>query len=110
MSLNSIISISGSLIVLIITILATKYKTKKEGEYKNDERWLAIKDEASKKLSNYHVFLLASTGVAMVVGTILGGDEILYVNFEIMIMVIFVMLASRDLAELFLLRKYDKTM
>lgn len=110
MSLSAIISIGGSLIIVIIASLTLNYKTKKELEYKNDERWLAIKDKVNKKLASYHVFLLACTGVAKIVGTIIGGSEIVYVNFEIMVTVIFVMLASRDLVELFLLGKYDKTM
>lgn len=110
MSLTTIISVGGSLIVLVIVTLAGNYKQKKDSEYKNDERWLAIKDKVNKKLASYHGFLLACTVVAMVVGTIMSGREILYVNFEIMIMTIFVILASRDLVELFFLRKYDETM
>jgi len=110
MSLTSIISIAGSLIVLVMSTLLTKHKAKKDSEYRNDERWLSIKNKATKGLNHYHVFLLASTALAMIVGTIWGGREVLYVNFEITIMVIFVMLASRDLVELFLLRQYDKSM
>lgn len=110
MSLNSIITIGGSIVVLIMTMLSAKYRTKKDCEYKNDERWLSVKDKASKKLAHYHLFLVATTGIAMIVGTIIGGSDGLYVNFEIIIMIVFVLLAGRDLAELFILRKYDKTM
>jgi len=92
------------MVVLIISLWAIDYKSK------NDERWLSVKDKASQELRHYHTFLLALTVASMIVGTILGGMETVYVNFEIMIMVIFVLLGSRELAELFLLRKYDKTM
>jgi len=110
MSLNSIILLIGSLIVFVMTWFASSYEMKKNNVYKNDERWLAVKSKTNEQLQHYHVFLLAITVIAMIVGTIIGGNEGLYVNFEMMIMVIFVILASRDLAKLFLLRKYDKTM
>lgn len=110
MSLGSIILIGVIFIIFIISILAGNYKERKDSEYKNDERWLAIKDKVNKKLATYHGFLLFCTAVAMAVGTIISGNEILYVDFERMIMVIFLMLVSRDLVELFFLRKYDGTM
>jgi len=110
MNLEEIISIGGSLIVVIISLLAVSYKSKKDAEYKNDERWLAIKDKASKNLNYYYVFLMFLVLVATIVGRILGGMETLYVNFHIMITVVFVMLGSVGLMEYFLLRKYDKNM
>jgi|GEM_PF-2250992 len=107
---DSIISIGGSTLAFVFISTTAKYKLSMESMYKNDERWQSIVANVNKKLYGYHVFLVGLTVIVMIVGTIVGGDENLYINFQFMIMAIFVILASRDLVELFLLRKYDRTM
>ena len=106
---RQIFSIGGSTIAFVFIATTAKYKLTMENAYKNDERWQSIVTTVNKKLYNYHVFLIGVTVCVMITGTIWAGDGSFYVNFEMMLMAIFVILASRDVVELFLLRKYDKS-
>jgi len=101
----------GAVITLIAILCLQNYKSKKECEYKNDERWQAIVAQVNKNLYKYHDFLIVLTSLALVIPIVLFTDRITwYIHYERVITIIFFVLSSRNIIELIQLRIYDKTM
>jgi len=98
-------------VITFITIVNLQnYKSKKECEYKNDERWQAIVAQVNKNLYNYHDFLIILTVLAIALPIVFADTSTWYVNYERVVTTIFYILFSRNIIELIQLHVYDKKM
>ena len=94
------------LIILGSVIYLNGYKTNKQREYKDDERWQAIQNQVNKicyKFNNILIYLI-SIGILI---SIMIGDLDIYLSLDRALMFAFLGLTSRDLVELIALHFYN---
>jgi len=97
----------SSTITFLAIFYLQRYKSKKECEYKNDERWHAIVARVNKNLYHYNDLLIALTALAMIVPFLFTDASTWYVNYERVTTIIFFILSSRNIIELIQLHVYD---
>ena len=93
-------------IAFFVSLAANQeYKRKKECEYKKDERWSLVQDKADKIISKYYEWLIAIVAIGTV--ALVFVDLEVYLSLDRVFSILFIMLTSRYIVELFALRFYD---